>query len=313
MRTERILNSDLEIDNEERDWWNHNADMIEKIWAQNIEMQNVIRKPYLKKMKKFFLKGSKKTPVRILEVGCGSGWVCRLVADENFHIVGTDFSESQLRIAKEMAVKFQKSNYCTYEMADASEFKKDIDGIVIHALLHHLSAKELEVFFKNFSNLLPGTKVFIYEPAFLERADKVTFYDRVINKLIRIVKTKALNIIKQKGQVDTDLENALAKVYSDADSNGWYISPKEVPFYENELESYLLPHCSLSKKYIVNKTDLDISQAMTLNSIETPPFIISKVYIPIARFLDRLSFKGNFTHYIPANQHLFVCTEWVKK
>ena len=82
----------------------------------NYEFQRIIRLPYLKKMKKFFMSDIKKTPLIILEVGCGTGWVCRMIADEDLHIIGTDFSTGQLSIAKEQAKLFNKIKFCTYEI-----------------------------------------------------------------------------------------------------------------------------------------------------------------------------------------------------
>jgi 2-polyprenyl-3-methyl-5-hydroxy-6-metoxy-1,4-benzoquinol methylase len=314
MRTSRVVESNLELDELEREWWNAKAQTIEKIWAQNQHFQKVIRLPYLSKMREFFLSGARKLPVIILEIGCGSGWVCRSVTDEKIHVIGTDFSEGQLKIARNMAKLEGKEKYCTYELADASTFNKDVDGVVIHALLHHLSTNELKFFFEQFSQLQSGTKIFMYEPIFFAKQNgKKAFVDKVLNKIIYEVKTFAINKAEKKGKKDVQLNLNMKEIFEEAEKKGWYISPKEIPFYENELENYMSPMCTLQKKYIVNKTDLDISQALTLNGYERPPFLFSKILIPLVRKLDKLSFKGKFTHYIPPNQHLFVCFEWIKK
>jgi 2-polyprenyl-3-methyl-5-hydroxy-6-metoxy-1,4-benzoquinol methylase len=139
MRLTRIKTSTAEQDELEHNWWNTNSDLIETIWANSYSIQKAIRLPYLKRMKQFFLKDAKSLPVKILEVGCGTGWVCRLIADNDFHVVGTDFSESQINRAKQEALHFKKSEFCTYQLADASTFDKEYDGVVIHALLHHLT------------------------------------------------------------------------------------------------------------------------------------------------------------------------------
>ena len=237
MRTSRIYESDFEIDELEKNWWNNNATIIEKIWAQNIHFQKIIRLPYLKRMKFFFLNNNMKKPFRILEVGCGTGWVCRLVADEEINIIGTDFSEGQLNIANAMSKMFNKDKYCVYQLADASSFNKDVDGVVIHALLHHLSTKELENFFTEFAKLSPGTKIFMYEPTFFKtQSDKPSIFDKVINKAIIILKKQAINFAKYIGKPDLELKTAIDKLYEDAEKFGWYISPKEVPFYESEIE-----------------------------------------------------------------------------
>lgn len=314
MRTKRIDESDVHIDESEREWWNMNAPTVEKIWAQNIDFQKSIRLPYLSRMRGFFLKGAKNLPIRILEIGCGTGWVCRLIAGKDIHIIGTDFSEGQLAIARSMAQKLNKAEFCTYELADASTFQKEVDGVVIHALLHHLSSEELNKFFDEFSQLPKGTRVFLYEPVFFQKqSGKPSFRDKVINKLIYKLKNYALNKAKQVGSEDVELSSAMNKITLDAEKNGWYISPKEVPFAEGELESYLGPHFQILDKYIVNKTELDIAQALTMNAIERPGFLFSKILIPLSRSLDKLSFSGKFTHYLHPYQHLFVCFEAIKK
>lgn len=315
MRTKRINISSPELDNTEQKWWDDNAQVIEKIWAQNIHFQNVIRLPYLAKMKAFFLEGNSKRPVKILEIGCGSGWVCRLVADKDFHVIGTDFSQGQLAIAHQNAKAFDKEAYCTYEQADASTFqKKDIDGVVIHALLHHLSTEELTNFFEQFAQLPSGTKIFMYEPVFFNRqAGEKSLRDKIINKLIYKLRNYSLARARKIGSTDQDLAKVMTRIDKDAAENGWYISPKEVPFYEGELERFVEPLCTLQKKYIVNKTDLDIAQELTLNSIDKPDGFFANTLIPLAIKLDELSFSGKFTHYMEEHQHLFVCFEWIKK
>ncbi|WP_462248621.1 class I SAM-dependent methyltransferase [Ferruginibacter sp.] len=314
MRTKRIIESDFNTDEAERIWWNTNAGIIEKIWAQGIDMQHIIRLPYLKKLKTFILKNATSSPVKVLEIGCGSGWVCRLVADENFHVIGTDFSEGQLAIANNMAKQFNKEKYCTYELADASSFKKEVDGVVIHALLHHLSANELSKFFEQFAQLKTGTKVFVYEPLFFSRQDgKTSLTDKLLNISVKTIRTLSFKLASITGKKNAALTDAMNKINSDAEQNGWYISPKEIPFVPNELENYFSPHCTLQNKYIVNKTDLDIAQNLTMNGIDKPRFMFSGILIPLACWFDKLSFKGKFTHFLNPHQHLFVCFEWIKK
>jgi SAM-dependent methyltransferase len=314
MRTNRIDISTVDLDNLEMDWWNKNALLIEKIWALNYKMQILIRLPYLRKMKKFFLKGSINKQVKILEIGCGSGWVCRLVADENFRVVGTDFSEEQIQIAKKEAVLANKNVYCSYELADASTFEQDFDGVVIHALLHHLSKEELSNFFSQLGKIKSGTKVYMYEPVFMKPIiGEPTIKDKILNKLITKLKSISITRAKKNGESDTHLQSDLENLYKEARAKGWYLSPKEVPFYEDELFNYLQPLFNIEKKYIVNRTDLEIAQSLMLNKIESPNFLYSKLLIPLSSWLDSLAFKGKYTNYIQPLQHQFVCLELVKK
>ncbi|MBX9782840.1 MAG: class I SAM-dependent methyltransferase [Chitinophagaceae bacterium] len=296
------------------DWWDTNAGAIEKIWAMSFELQKIIRLPYLKEMKKFFTDNSEKASVKILEIGCGTGWVCRMIADENFHVLGTDFSKGQLAIAISEAKIYNKEKYCTYELADASSFPTDIDGVVIHALLHHLSSQELVFFFEKLKKIPKTTKVFIYEPVFVQKTGAMpSLTDKLLHKIITGLKSFCLNLANRKGIKDENLVITMNKIYEDAKNNGWYISPKEVPFYEAELNNYLENDYTVRKRYIVNKTDFDIAQSLVINKIYKPGFLFSNVLIPFASWLDKLSFKGNYTFYIAPQTHLFTCFELVRK
>ncbi len=314
MREKRIKESNSQLNKQEMDWWDSNAKIIEKIWAMNYEFQRIIRLPYLKKMKKFFKSDIKKPPLIILEVGCGTGWVCRMIADEDLHIIGTDFSTGQLSIAKEQAKLFNKIKFCTYELADASSFKKNIDGVVIHALMHHLSEEELKLFIEELSKLPPDTKVFLYEPVFIKhQASKPSIRDKILNKIITKLKRISIKRAQKLGSMDTELKNEIENIYEEAKNKGWFISPKEVPFYEDELNNYLLPIFNINKKYIVNKSDLDISQELIINKIEKPDFVFSRVLIPLSAWLDKLAFKGNYTSYLAPLTYQFVCFELTRK
>lgn len=314
MRTERIDKSTIALDSLEQKWWNENAEGIEKIWALNYEYQKLIRLPYLKNMKDFFLEGNPNKKIKILEVGCGSGWVCRMIADENIHVFGTDFSASQIEIAKQQAMLFNKSNYCTYKLADVSDFNADIDAVVIHAILHHLSKEELDLFFSQIKNIKPGCKVFLYEPVFIKPQNiKPTIKDKVLHRAINFLRNSAIKYAKKFGRFNHEIKNQLESIYADASKNGWYLSPKEVPFYQDELYAFLEPSFVIKKEYIVNKTDLEVAQTFVLNSFERPSRIFSNLFFKLIISLDKLSFKGNFTNYIKPLQHQFVCFELVRK
>ncbi len=74
-----------------------------------------------------------------------------------------------------MAKQFNKEKYCAYELADASSFKKEVDGVVIHALLHHLSANELKKFFTQFAVKNRYKSFCLRAPLFCKAARKNIF------------------------------------------------------------------------------------------------------------------------------------------
>ena len=313
MRLKRIEISTTELNRIENEWWNTNSDLIEIIWANSFELQQAIRLPYLKRMKSFFLDTAKQTPVKILEIGCGTGWVGRLVADESLHIIGTDFSESQINRAKEEAKRFNKDKFCQYELSDASTFTKDVDGVLIHAVLHHLSTEELNTFFNEFSKLKKGTKVFFYEPVFFEPNTKTGLLEKALNRAILFIKKYAFQQIEKTNAINKQLLSEWNKIYDDATKNGWYISPKEVPFYETEFLDYLHKYGIIKQQFIVNHTDLDIAQKLTLHNMHKPGKLYTQFIIPAVIMLEKQLFKRNFRPFIYRDQHLFVCYELIIK
>ena len=91
-------------------------------------------------------------------IACGS----------KLNILGTDFSESQIKLAEENANRKGLGAYCKYQVLMADEWLKefdDVDGVLIDCFLHHLSGKELENLTLTLKrNLGKGKKIWIYEP-----------------------------------------------------------------------------------------------------------------------------------------------------
>ncbi len=311
MRDTRIKISTPELDKEEMEWWNKNAGTIETIWAQTYALQSCIRKPYLLKAKKFLQGDNDKT--MIWEVGCGTGWVCRMIADENFHVTGTDFSQSQIQIARDTAAAFGKEKFCNYLLTDASTLVENHNGILISALLHHLSEQELEKFFTLFESQKKGTKVFMYEPVFIEaKSNNGQLIALLYKQVPKLFRTLTGVCIALTGKKNRDLDDKVNALYSQAEKNNWFLSPKEVPFYESELDNYLNRYFTIQKTYFVNKSDLHIAQNMVIYNKPEPGFIFRKIIFPLSIFLDRIFFALNFRS-VTKGQYFFKCFELIVK
>jgi 2-polyprenyl-3-methyl-5-hydroxy-6-metoxy-1,4-benzoquinol methylase len=311
MRTERINISTPEINQLENKWWNEHAELIEKIWAHSEPIQRAIRLHYLQQAKKFLQNPT--GDAVIWEVGCGTGWVCRLIADKNFRIKGTDFSQGQIDIALRLAKATGKDAYCTYEVSDASTIVTGYNGIFIHALLHHLSTEELNGFFKIFDHVGKGTKVFMYEPVFIEsRSDNGKSTAWIIKGISSVYKKFVNLLIGTFGTKDIELIAASDKMTADADKNGWFISPKEIPFKESEINGYLDRYFVVNKQYFVNSADFELAQNMMLYSMDKPGAFFKKILLPIATTLDRMFFNANFRS-VTKGRYFFCCYELVRK
>lgn len=110
----------------------------------------------------------------VLDVGCGAGQITNYLTQKGFDVVGLDFSQKILRIAKQ--------NYpnCKFIQTDICEFKREsqVDGIITKDVLFHLPDEDLIRVLHIFKKLLkpkgslciimdvlrePGEKIFIEE------------------------------------------------------------------------------------------------------------------------------------------------------
>ena len=311
MRTERLVISSDDINKTENEWWDEHSSIIETVWAHTYSLQKCIRYPYLRNAKKFLQsRGGKKL---IWEVGCGTGWVCRMIADENFNIIGTDFSKAQIDMAKAQAILFNKQKYCSYQVSDASSVVEEHDGIFIHAILHHLSEEELKGFFELIGKQKKDTRFFLYEPIFPQAAsDKVNLQAFLFKKLIDVYKKSAKVLIRIFGKRNNELITRTELISRQAEKNGWFMSPKEVPFYEKELDTYLERHFNINKKYFVNMTDYSLAMSLVMYDLGEPGFLFKRIILPLATWLDKVFFSLDFRSVIKG-QYLFCCYELVKK
>ncbi|MBB6451723.1 2-polyprenyl-3-methyl-5-hydroxy-6-metoxy-1,4-benzoquinol methylase [Salirhabdus euzebyi] len=93
--------------------WEENS----KAWTQSIreekiESRNIVTNPAIKQA----ILSHK--PTRVLDVGCGEGWLARELAKENIDVVGIDGSESLIEEAK-------KLGNCEYHWLNYDQFSKN--------------------------------------------------------------------------------------------------------------------------------------------------------------------------------------------
>jgi 2-polyprenyl-3-methyl-5-hydroxy-6-metoxy-1,4-benzoquinol methylase len=81
---------------------------------------------------------------RILDAGCGDGWLSIILAKRGALIQGFDISPSAIRYAEERAAAHDVSDRCTFRTASAYELPygdAEFDGVIGSAILHHLGDK----------------------------------------------------------------------------------------------------------------------------------------------------------------------------
>jgi 2-polyprenyl-3-methyl-5-hydroxy-6-metoxy-1,4-benzoquinol methylase len=103
---------------------------------------------------------------RILDAGCGDGWLSVILAKRGARIDGFDISESAVRYAEERAAKHGVADKTTFRAASAYDLPYSdaaFDGVIGSSILHHLGDKgrfadELKRVMK------PGTVAVFHEP-----------------------------------------------------------------------------------------------------------------------------------------------------
>ena len=87
----------------------------------------------------------------ILDVGCGAGYESMRLANLGADVVGVDFSEESIKIAR------SRNPDCRFELMDCKQLNKDFgifDGVVALALIIHFQDCDLQLIFSNFKDVI---------------------------------------------------------------------------------------------------------------------------------------------------------------
>lgn len=159
-------------------------------WFRN----NIWRRPYLVDMLigrvvRFFLAHMPKEGGRVLEVGCGPGFVSLELARAGFQVTGLDVSAAALEVAERMAKEnpfTENWGEVTYVRADflqwASTNQEKFDAIIFFGSLHHFPDPS-QVLDQALTQLAAGGRVMAYEPA----RDWWTEGDASVLALVRVL------------------------------------------------------------------------------------------------------------------------------
>lgn len=99
--------------------------------------------------------------VDMLEIGCGTGELCRLLAAPARSIEGLDFSRNMIIRARQLSKDYPDINYCHDDFMNKHYAHNAYDCILCIASAHHNS---LEMFFQKCADLLrPGGKLILID------------------------------------------------------------------------------------------------------------------------------------------------------
>jgi 2-polyprenyl-3-methyl-5-hydroxy-6-metoxy-1,4-benzoquinol methylase len=230
----RPLVADADLNTTEHAWWERNAALVARFWEMDPSFSGVLRRGYLSKIRSFFMEGRK--DVTVLELGCGSGWVGQSIAGAGLRILGTDFSEAQLGLARRNAEARGLGEAATYRLSTSAEWPEETpacNAVLIHSFLHHLDDPELDDFLDNLkARTSPGTRIVLFEPAFYE--DEPSGSPRPwtagANRLAARLVARIDRDQKAQSPSDEQARAAFVQLFTDANERGWYLSPKEIPF-----------------------------------------------------------------------------------
>jgi 2-polyprenyl-3-methyl-5-hydroxy-6-metoxy-1,4-benzoquinol methylase len=271
----------------EETWWNRYGDLHDCIWHYNERLTEIVRGEYLSDMEQFLFKPDGK----VLEFGCGTGWVGLRLAQKGMSLEGIDISNKQILHAREEAKRMGVTNARFYHGGvEQIPTETQYDGIVLHALLHHLSDDEIQTLFERLAKSLQlGGRIYAYEPVAAHVNPPVTAWmlDKATLLILRLLRGLVFSLRIQKPEI----RRAIQK--------GWRMrSPKESPINLDDMES-LLP-----KSFeIIDITYWNMLAVAYANiCMELKPFwrgMLSK-FTPIFVQMDRIILRGPQCVYLKA-------------
>jgi hypothetical protein len=291
---------DLDEDRSEHSWWNANADIVERVWANDDDTRQALRGHYLSKARRFLTEGEA-TDAVIIELGSGSGWVGRaLIRGARSRLLGIDLSEAQVEIARKNAEAEGLGTQCVYvcaNLSDAAPYIGDVravSGLVIHAILHHLTWSEIDQILTDVVRVGPAAKLFAYEPVFFPHDEhRVGLVGRLSRLLAISVALCALLSMRVYGRItssarDRSFAAEVDRISREAAENQWVLSPKEIVFGREEFLATLDKHFVVNQSYLCNYIDMVAAgMASVLREPGREKRVFLNVFMPVLRALDR--------------------------
>lgn len=252
LRASRPRVADSTLNRQEHDWWNEHAPIISRLWEMYPEVSRAVRGAYLERVRQFFLLGRERATV--LELGSGSGWVGQSIAGPRLRVVGTDFSELQVALARARAEASGLTAYCSYHVTGSADWPAEAasaDCALIHAFLHHLDELEIEGVLRALrGRLRAGARILFYEPAFLsgpavQPRGPVWLVGRAVHTFASALRVASAGL----GLRDEATARKFDRLTQMAADNGWYLSPKEIPFDHDTFTASLRDHFAIRDSY----------------------------------------------------------------
>jgi SAM-dependent methyltransferase len=221
----------------EKKWWDTFAGLVEQIWVYDEYLDNVVRARYRAELESFlYCSGG-----RVVDFGCGTCWPSLPLASRGMTLVGVDLSLTQLRRARQLA-HAQGIDNIQLICADRipAGMQSSADGVLIHALLHHLDHDQMRELLQDVARALRrGGRLYIYEPVGPVQRSHFSL-TRLLEKAVGAIFWILDNLARMGCLYKPDIDRARKA--------GWSMrSPAESPV-ELDVLLRLLPACLVVRK-----------------------------------------------------------------
>ena len=219
---------------DENKWWDRYSNIMAYQWKLTPFLNRIIRQD----LERDFIDYLVKPGGRLLDLGCGSGWLSLKFSRNDMHVLGLDFSKAQINAAEKMKINMRLKNV-KFECVDLMQWDyqahtERFDSIFVNAFLHHLPAEEVKRVFGMISKVIkPGGRVYIYEPL-KSSCEKRNLFLFFIDTLI----LKCIGLMLGKIPVWFSLRDRSFKKELDEGYNS--LSPHEAPLGIREVKNYCL-------------------------------------------------------------------------
>ena len=162
---------------DEKVWWDSYGSYMSYQWRLTPYLNKIIRSKLDDDYSNFLIKKGDK----LLDLGCGSGWLSQYFSNFGMSVLGIDLSQEQINEANNLKLgrsdidlKFLCADFIHW---DIGAYESQFDKVFVNAFLHHLPEVELEMIFKKIAFVLkPGGRVFMYEPLTSSNQSKSLFF-----------------------------------------------------------------------------------------------------------------------------------------
>lgn len=296
MRSERLATSSEALDAAEEEWWDRFSPVSERVWALDDGLSGALRSGYLDRAVEHFSRGERQG--RILDLGCGSGLISRHFAAAGLPVLGVDVSGEQIQQARALAAGHPNEPLIEFRVCDAAEVwaaGETFDGVVSHAFLHHLASDELaDSLARTRSILGPGGRAWFFEPVFFREG-------RLAPSALAAGGTRKLissfsRLTRARRWSDEPMISRLEAFDAEAQEQGWFLSPKEVPFHPDELIAALAEQFEVERLRWENTVSYQLASALSL--VSSGPISSGRSAVRAAARIDAaLGAKGRLDRY----------------